>query len=541
MLPAIFLTGLPFPLLLLIQYKSAAWVDVAWMLEAWAVLALLYCVPVAIALGRWHWAAACLLSIPLFLLALALVFPAFGFGFRPASFQAWGYYLLAAPLIFLLPLAVARLPHVAHVATALFLVSAAATVVLWARIDPYRWSGPAVPRRYIVNAMIVDAANNRVVAGQSVAIENGRIVQLVPAGTEQAAWPKVDARGGYLLPGLIDVHVHLQAPMRSVLGGFEFGYLLRSLVGDYAPARRAYLESGVTALRDDGGPSAHIFALRSKLGRHALLGPRLFAVGRLVTSPHGHPVATIWTAPMSRQGATLATDVKSLTDGLQQNYDAGPPDAVKIIYGTVDIAKEKLSPALLRRAVNWAAAKHLISVVHIGTADEAAKAVGAGATGIEHFASVESLPESLLGEIVARGTFVDPTLGELRTARALMGGKPDAIERELRGKYALVRRAFEAGARLTVGTDAPLVAFGQGYHDELAELARCALTPAQILVLATVNNAAYLGKPQELGSIAPGYAADLVLVRENPLRNLDVLRHPVWVMLAGQTVVMSPH
>jgi enamidase len=342
------------------------------------------------------------------------------------------------------------------------------------------------------------------------------------------------------VPGLIDVHVHLQTPIRSILGGFNFVYFLDSLLGDFAPQRREFLEDGVTAIRDDGGPAARAFRLRSRLANHQLLGPRLFAVGRLVTSPHGHPVATIWSPSLARQGAILASTPVDLIASLEKNYAEGPPDAVKIIYGTIGIAKEKISPGLLEQAVAWAAHKRLISVVHIETAEEASSAVRAGATGIEHFATIESLPDSLVAAIVEHRTFLDPTFGELRTARALTGNKKEDVERELHEKCGFVRRAYDSGARLTVGTDAPLVPYGQGFLDELAEYAACGFTPPQILAFATINNAAYLGNENELGKIAPGYAADLLLVRQNPLESLSAVHKPLWVMLAGQVVVGEP-
>jgi imidazolonepropionase-like amidohydrolase len=167
---------------------------------------------------------------------------------------------------------------------------------------------------------------------------------------------------------------------------------------DFAPHRREYLEKGITAIRDDGGPAAHLFALRTAIADHRLLGPRLFVVGRLVTVRHGHPVATIWKAfpALARDGAILADSEQSLISGLQENYREEPPDAVKFIYGTIGLAPERLSPELLRTGIAWSSEHHLISVVHAETTDEVREAIADGATGVEHVASIDSLPESLL-------------------------------------------------------------------------------------------------------------------------------------------------
>lgn len=91
--------------------------------------------------------------------------------------------------------------------------------------------------------------------------------------------------------------------------------------------------------------------------------------------------------------------------------------------------------------------------------------------------------------------------------------------------------------RLAVGTDAPLVPFGTGYHDELAHFREAGFTPAEILHFATVNNAAYLGASDSLGQIAPGFLADLLLLGANPLQDINAVRSPALVLLDGQIVV----
>ncbi len=96
-----------------------------------------------------------------------------------------------------------------------------------------------------------------------------------------------------------------------------------------------------------------------------------------------------------------------------------------------------------------------------------------------------------------------------------------------------IRRLADAGVPIVAGTDAPLIRYGSGLHDELRELERAGLTPAAILYIATVNNAAYLGHPRELGRVASGFRADLALVSQNPLEQLTALRRPIWTMVRG--------
>jgi imidazolonepropionase-like amidohydrolase len=553
LLPAILLTGVIIPLYLTAQYKSGQLRDAVLVVVLWAILVFVYWLPIGMFLFRRkaHWlrrlVTGYLVSLPLYFLALLFAYPTLGARFHPRSPAEWGIYSSATPTFYLIVLGLYLLVRGGRIlaritqslAALAFAVSLIGTTVLVGRIDKYKWTSQAAQRVDIVNARIVDAPERKITQGQNVLIENGRIVQVVSADSDQGSRPAIDAKGGYLVPGLIDVHVHLQAPIRSVLGGFDFRYFLDSILGDWARQRRAYLEDGITAIRDLGGPAAHIFALRTEVNEHKLLGPRIFAVGRLVTSPQGHPVSTIWTPAITRQGAILASDPASLGAGLDKNYQEGPPDAVKIIYGTIGIAKEKISPALLDSAVAWAKGKGLLSVVHIETVQEALDAVNSGATGIEHVAMIESLPDSLVATIVAHQTLVDPTFGEYQTALALRHVGGTEIDQLLHQKYGFIRQLHAAGVRIVIGTDAPLVPFGEGFEDELDHFAKAGFTPAQILTFATQNNAAYLGRPTELGKIAPGYDADILLVRQNPLDGLGALRRPDWVMLDGQIVAGS--
>lgn len=90
---------------------------------------------------------------------------------------------------------------------------------------------------------------------------------------------------------------------------------------------------------------------------------------------------------------------------------------------------------------------------------------------------------------------------------------------------------------LAIGTDARLVPYGTGLHDEFDHFLKAGFTPAQILAMDTRNNASYLGQSDTLGQIAPGFEADCILVPDNPLKNIETLRQPRLVMLRGQIVV----
>ncbi len=96
---------------------------------------------------------------------------------------------------------------------------------------------------------------------------------------------------------------------------------------------------------------------------------------------------------------------------------------------------------------------------------------------------------------------------------------------------------YQNGVLLVLGTDAPLVAYGAGLHDEMARLVAAGIPAAAVLEIVTINNAQYLGLEDEVGKIEPGFFADLILVDANPLERLDVLRTPSVVMREGVVVM----
>lgn len=523
----------------------------------WSMLFVLYWAPLGVFLFRarlrmgWKLLAAYLISVPLYALCLWAVYPMAGGSFRPFRSGIWPIYLSSTPTFFLCVACLYficrsrgwREKVVIWLACIVFLAGVLVPVALWARTDHYTWPRAGDERLAIVNARIVilgkPTASGELVDGDAVLVEGGKITGVVPVAQVGVDWPRLDAEGAYLLPGLIDVHAHIFAPVRSVQAQFNYRYMVDCFFSDYAPHRREYLENGITAIRDDGGPAAHAFALRAAIADHRLLGPRLFAVGRLVTAPHGHPVSTIWkTFPaLARDGAILADSQQSLTRGLEKNFHEGPPDAVKFIYGTIGLAPERLAPELLRAGIAWSSERHLISVVHAETTDEVREAIADGATGVEHVASVDTLPQSLLDLIRTKRPFLDPTFGEYDTALELRHVDEANRAELLHRKYGFVRQMYGAGGILVIGTDAPLVAYGAGLHDEFKHFRDAGFSPAEILTFDTINNSAYLGAADHLGKIEAGFDADLILVRANPLQDLSTLRAPEWVLRDGVAVV----
>lgn len=539
-----FLLASPVPLLAWMMFASGGVTDAVDSTLRWMGLWLLYWLPLGIFWSSWKrgkWSRFFLgfvISLPLYFIALDAVYPAFGGNFQPMLDGRWKIYLSATPqfyiLAFLRFLFSSRRTGVWIMRISMCLFAAGVVFPIGVAVaSAYTWPKTSDRRLAIEGAHIVDASAKRILDGQTVYIQDGRIIE-IGNNSLHPDWPRLNA-GGYLVPGLIDVHTHLQSPV-EVRPGFKFGYMLRSLISGYAPQRRAYLENGVTTIRDLGGPAVNVFRMRREIQAKKMLGPRLLAAGRLVTSPHGHPVSTIWTPSVSRSSAILASDQTAMLEGLDRNFSDGPPDVVKFVHGTIGRAHEELSADLMGAGIRWAKAHGLTSVVHAETPLEFEDAIRAGADGVEHAAYLGSVPPELAALVSEKRPFIDPTFGEYESDLILQRTPEEEREASLERSYQSVRILRQSGARIVMGTDAPMVDYGSGLHDEMAHFLRAGFEPWQILAIATKENAAYIGKSAELGQVAAGLRADLVLVEKNPLEDLETLRKPVWTMLDGQIV-----
>jgi imidazolonepropionase-like amidohydrolase len=167
-------------------------------------------------------------------------------------------------------------------------------------------------------------------------------------------------------------------------------------------------------------------------------------------------------------------------------------------------------------------------------------AVRAGADSVEH--GIE-LDDETLAEMVRRGTVWVPTIDHNRyyvDAKDEFGFKPDAIpplQDYIAKNLESTRRAFKAGVKLGMGSDAVYSMFGQNTR-ELQWFVKAGMTPAQALATATTTAAELLDQKDRLGRIAPGFAADIVAIEGKPLENInDVIAGVRWVMKDGVVVV----
>lgn len=330
------------------------------------------------------------------------------------------------------------------------------------------------------------------------------------------------------LPGFLDVHTHItyywdQAPGTRPR---EQSTRRRPAVTVFLAqenARRT-LQAGVTTVRDLHASEGSDLAMRDLIDRGAMIGPRLF---------------------VSTQGliaARTGKDPEAIAQAVRDRIAAGA-DWIKMFGSSGGFEDVSGDPTFtldqMRAAVDAAHAAGRRIAIHSYGPEGARRAVLAGADSLEH---AIDLDDATLQEMARRGTFYVPTIDHNRyyaENAAPYGFAPGSVERLqafLERNVATARRAFQAGVRFAMGSDAVYTMFGQNTR-ELEWFVQAGMTPEQALRAATTNGAILLGKEKELGAVAAGYYADLVAVEGNPLADIRVATRQVrWVMKGGAVV-----
>jgi imidazolonepropionase-like amidohydrolase/ABC-type multidrug transport system permease subunit len=425
--------------------------------------------------------------------------------------------------------------------------------------------------------------DGNVIEQGAVLVKDGKIVEIY---TGTAPDPKtlkaeaIDAAGKTLMPGLIDVHVHLGSP-----GGFY------SSAEDYeVPAKAfprelaAYLYSGVTAVKSVGDVLDDVLKARQVSASGEKLGAELFVVGPLFTAPGGHGTEYSKNIPEMARGNFDAQflrlpktpeEAKKMVDDLAQKH----VDGIKTILeaGSPGYPFVRMDPALVKAIAAEAHALHLPVVCHTGNARDVEDAVNAGVDGIEHGSMSDAIPETLFARMKQAGITFDPTLDVVEAFTALAQGKFEMLDRSLVqqagpkkilestrkflqspagekmrigiAKYPMsmaicnqnLVAAMRAGVILVTGTDSgnPMLLHGPALHRELQLWIEAGIPPAVALQAATYNGAQLLRASDRMGLIKKGYEANLLLIDGNPLKDISVTERISMVMFKGERVDRS--
>jgi imidazolonepropionase-like amidohydrolase len=347
----------------------------------------------------------------------------------------------------------------------------------------------------------------------------------VPEGVRE-----VDLSRYTALPGLIDLHTHVTYYWDRTPGTTPLRPGKRRTPEETADvaaenAKRT-LETGVTTIRDLGASGGADILMRDRVAAGTLTGPRMFVAGRGISAGRGGGPASD-----AIPGEVYAR-IKAGSDWIKVYASRGSFDSVE--------TTQTLTFEQIKAIVDASHAGGRKVAVHSYGPSGVKDAVRAGADSIEH--GIE-LDDETLADMVKRRTVWVPTIDHNRyyvDSKEEYGFSDAAIPplREYIAKNLdATRRAFKAGVRLGMGSDAVYTGFGQNTR-ELEWFVKAGMTPAQALQTATTTAADLLGKADALGRIKPGYLADLIGVEGDPLEDISaVIKGVRWVMKDGVIVM----
>jgi imidazolonepropionase-like amidohydrolase len=385
------------------------------------------------------------------------------------------------------------------------------------------------------NAALLDPARAEVLDGHHVLVENGVVKEISDKPLKSASSRVIDLKGKTLMPGLIDLHVHVVAVQLNLSQQVHMPNVLVTLRS--VPIMRGMLRRGFTTVRDAGGAGhPHKIAVESGLA----VGPRLFVAGRALSQTGGHGDMRARSDYMGdsapcgccvRVGALarVADGVDEVRRAAREELQMGA-DHLKIMASggvaspTDPVGAYGYAEDEVRAIVEEARARNTYVMAHAYTADAIARVVRWGVRTIEHGNLIDAPTAKLMAE---HGAYVVPTLV---TYEALASeGAQYGLGEESVAKIEDVREAGlrsleiyrEAGVKMGFGSD--LLGPSQRLQSDEFRIRSDVLGNAAALAAATTTAAEVLGLPGKLGCIAPGAWADMIVVDGNPLEDISCM------------------
>jgi len=435
-------------------------------------------------------------------------------------------------------------------------------------------------RTLLFNNVNIFVGNGETIQGGAVLTKNGKIVQVFPKPPEDIKSLNAEVMeeaGKTLMPGLIDMHVHIGAP-----GGIYDKPEKYSAPNLDARRLAAYLYSGVTAVRSTGDLLDSAITLRKTIAAGKYEGAEFFSCGPLFTAEGGHPEELLKNFPeFMRQTAKeqflrqpkSASEARAQVIALKQ---AGV-DCVKAVLEAGNSMWgqfNRLDPAIYQAVIAEAAKQGLPAATHTGSSADVKLAIEAGTNSVEHGSSVDLIESESFAAMNARNIAYDPTLSiyqaltELRQGRAGILNRPllqqaapadllsdtqaafskqqEAADPE-RFRVFLERlnqnllMAYQSGVTLIAGSDAGnmLVIHGPTVQHELELWVKAGIPPAVALQAATYNAAKALHADNRFGLIHEGMDATFIILDGDPLQDMSATEHINAVYLRGEQVARS--
>jgi imidazolonepropionase-like amidohydrolase len=392
-------------------------------------------------------------------------------------------------------------------------------------------------------ARLLDVATGKYLDNPQVVVTDGRITAVGKAGDAVPAGAKVvELPGATLLPGLIDMHVHLDSV--AEIGGYQ-GLQYSDAFWSVVQTRNAKvtLEAGFTTVRNVGSAQFDDVGLREAIDEGYVPGPRVVSAAYAIGATGGHCDSTFFPPSMDEKSPY---NVDSPDEGRKRVRELKKYGARVIkICATGGVfsrgnepGQQQLTLAEMQAIVDEAHMAGLKVAAHAHGAPGIRDAVRAGVDTIEHASLVDDEGIKLA---VQKGAYFSMDIYNTDYTQA-EGAKNGVLEDNLRKDRDIgeiqrenFRKALKAGVKMVYGTDAGVYPHGQNAK-QFAVMVRYGATPLQAIQAATITAAQALGQEKDVGQVAVGRYGDLIAVAGDPLSDVTTLEKPVFVMKGGAVV-----
>ena len=388
---------------------------------------------------------------------------------------------------------------------------------------------PPLPGKIAIKAgRMLDAKTGSVATGVVILVEKDRIVSVGKAAPTDAT--VIDLSNEFVMPGMVDCHAHILGNLKDFIPGSTLR--LSSAKATLWGVRnlQVWLDNGFTALRDAGEPDQGYgqLALRDSIKEGLITGPRMVSAGSFISVSGGHGDAD-FLAPdqaMPRR-PNIADTVDQVAVAVRRDIKYGA-DWIKLMAtgGVIDPQSDfnvqELSDEQMAKAVEIAHRAGRRVMAHAEGTEGIKAAVRAGVDSIEHGTMLDDEGAALMAK---NGTWLVPTLFTFQHGVEIgtqFGVDPVTLAKGkaiLSHQQPAFTRALKAHLKIAVGIDES----PEYLPKELEALVRGGMTPLQVLQAATMNGAELIGMSKDIGSVEPGKYADIIAVRGDVLRHIDLL------------------
>lgn len=404
------------------------------------------------------------------------------------------------------------------------------------------------------NGIILDGTEHMTPqSGKAILTEGGMITDIVPDTAIPSGYEKIDLGGKYILPGLINLHVHLAGSgkpkkkqsdpvklVRLITSNALMRHIGKKMVAGYA---KTQLLSGVTTIRTVGGIADFDTFVRDKIHDGKLLGPRILASNMAVSVHGGHMAGSLAYEAATPEEAAAYVD----------KIAGDKPDIIKLMItgGVLDAEKVgepgvlRMAPELVKAACDRAHTLGFKVAAHVESPEGVQVALENGVDSIEHGAKPT---DEIINLFKEHNAFQVSTLSPaLPFALFDRGISHATYEQQENGKIvfdgiiSLAKACLANGIPVGLGTDTacPYVTQYDMWRELCYYVKYCGVSETFALYSATLLNATLAGIGDETGSIEKGKKAEMIVTKENPLQNLQTLREPAMVIMR-ENIIRSP-